>query len=40
MIMEESPEDGETVEMSVACGFYYNTSSKLYTYGVIDIFGF
>ena len=40
MIMEESPEDGETVEMSAACGFYYNTSSKLYTYGVIDIFGF
>ena len=40
MIMEESPEDGEAVRMSAACGFYYNTSSKLFTYGVIDIFGF
>lgn len=39
MIMEEGP-DGEWVDMHLSCGFAYNTSTKLYTFGVIDLFGF
>ena len=39
MIMEDGP-DGEAVDMNVCCGFAYNTTTKLYTFGVIDLFGF
>lgn len=39
MIMEEGP-DGAWVDMHLSCGFAYNTSTKLYTFGVIDLFGF
>ena len=39
MIMEDGP-DGEAVDMNVCCGFACNTTTKLYTFGVIDLFGF
>lgn len=39
MIAEDGP-DGGTVDMHVCCGFAYNTTTKLYTFGVIDLFGF